>query len=134
MEEQHRRVALERIVHELGRLLGHLQLRRNANLDHWPVVQIDTPKLEVHFLGFARVDVRLDDQLLPFLPLAGDRCDQRALERCPAFRLEDIHDGQADQLARFCDLEMPQPRVVDFREDAFLHERVGVRRGSHVIL
>ncbi len=79
-------------MNEFGRLLGRFQLWRYADLHAGTVVEVNLAKLEVQFLGVACVDMGIDDQLLVFLPLAGDRGDEGALERGPAVRLEAVHD------------------------------------------
>ena len=96
VKEQHCRVALERVVDELGRFFSDLQLWCNTDLYAGPVVEVDLPKLQVQLFRVAGIDVRLDDEFLALLPLAGYGRDQRALERGPGFRFDEVHDGQAE--------------------------------------
>ena len=132
--EQHRRVALQRVMHELGRFLGDLELRRDANLNARAVVKVDLAELEVQLFSVTRVDMCFDDQLLVFLPFAGDRCDERTLQCGLALGFEVVHHRHADKVVLVLDLELLEPGVVDVHEDAFLDERIRARRGGHVVL
>ncbi len=91
VEQQRGRVALQRVVDELGRLLLALVRKRDAYFNTRPVFEHELAELQMHFVAVVGRDMRLRDERLAGRPLAGDRGDQGALDRGLGLGFEVVH-------------------------------------------